>query len=87
MMMHLNCHALWLLACPILKLLEVCIQHWVKPTLHSLVTGTVAELTRQRPYLVLENAFLRQQLIVLSQDKKRPPRTNQDRQLLVLLAR
>jgi putative transposase len=37
--------------------------------------------------LVVENAFLRQQVIVLSREKKRPPLTNHDRRLLVLLAR
>jgi transposase InsO family protein len=36
---------------------------------------------------VLENAFLRQQVTVLSREKKRPPLTNQDRRLLVVLAR
>jgi putative transposase len=51
------------------------------------VLDTVADLTRGRSELVLENAFLRQQVIVLSREKKRPPLTNQDRRLLVLLAR
>jgi putative transposase len=37
--------------------------------------------------LVLENALLWQQAIVLSREKKQPLLTNRDRQLLVLLAR
>jgi hypothetical protein len=52
-----------------------------------LVLGTVADLTRGRSELVLENTFLRQQVIVLSHETKRRPLTNQDRRLLVLLAR
>lgn len=36
---------------------------------------------------MLENAFLRQQVTVLSRARKRPPLTNRDRRLLVLLAR
>jgi putative transposase len=46
----------------------------------------VADPTRGRAELALENAFLRQQVIVLSREKERPPLTNQDRRLLVLLA-
>jgi putative transposase len=70
-----------------LKLLEPSIQSWVKPTNQSLVLGTAADLTRDPAELVLENAFLRQQVIVLSREKKRSPLTNEDRRLLVLLAR
>ncbi len=51
---------LWLLVYPILKLLEPCIQRWVKPTSQSLMLGTVADLTRGWSELVVENAFLRQ---------------------------
>jgi putative transposase len=87
MMMRLIGHLLWLLVYPVLKLLEPCIQRWAKPTNQSLILGTVADLTRGRSELVLENAFLRQQVIVLSREKKRPPLTNKDRRLLVLLAR
>lgn len=45
-MMHLMGRVLWLLVYPILKLLEPCIQRWVKPTNQSVVLGTVADLTR-----------------------------------------
>jgi hypothetical protein len=66
-----------------LKLLVPSFQRWVKPTNQSLVLSTVADLTRNRAELVLENAFLRQQVIVLSREKKRPPLTNKDRRLFV----
>ena len=82
-MLRLVRRVLWILIYPILKLLEPSIQRWVKPTNQSLVLGTVADLTRDRAELLLENAFLRQQVIVSSREKKRPPLTNQDRRLLV----
>ena len=86
-MLRFLCRILWMLIYPILKRLEPPIQRWVKPTNQSLVLGTVADLARDRAELVLENAFLRQQVIVLGREKKRPALTNQDRRLLVLLAR
>jgi putative transposase len=86
-MLRLICRVLWILMYPILKLLAPYIQRWIRPTNQSLVLGTVADLTRGQSELVLENVFLRQQVIVLSREKKRPPLTNQDRRLLVLLAR
>jgi hypothetical protein len=86
-MLRLICRVLWILMYPILKLLAPYIQRWIKPTNQSLMLGTVADLTRGQSELVLENVFLRQQVIVLSREKKRPPLTNQDRRLLVLLVR
>jgi len=44
------------------------------------------DLTRSKPELVLENALLRQQLIVLKRQIKRPKLTWRDRALFVLLA-
>ncbi len=75
-MLRLNCRVLSILMYPILKLLEPSIQRWVKPTNQSLVLGAVAALTRGRSELGLENTFLRQPVIVLSREKKRPPLTN-----------
>jgi hypothetical protein len=48
--------------------------------------GTVADLKRSKPELIAENMFLRQQLIVLERQVKRPKLTQRDRQILVLLA-
>ncbi len=45
-----------------------------------------ADLKRSRSELVAENMFLRQQLIVLERQVKRPKLTQRDRQILVLLA-
>jgi hypothetical protein len=60
---------------------------WLKPPTTSLVFGTFADLTRRRTELLAENALLRQQLIVLHRQVKRPVYRKKDRLLLVLLAR
>jgi hypothetical protein len=49
--------------------------------------GTLADLARSKAELIAENALLRQQLIILKRQVKRPACTNMDRILLVLLAR
>ena len=77
---------LWFIVFPCLKRLEPRIQRWVKPTPSSLIPGTVADLMRSRSELILENAFLRQQVLVLSRQRKRSRLTHQDRRLFVLLA-
>ena len=58
-----------------------------KPAPPSLADGLVTDLLRNKQDLVLENALLRQQLIVLSRTSTRPALTATDRGLLVLLAR
>jgi putative transposase len=60
---------------------------WTKPTNSSPVAGTLTELARTKADLVAENALLRQQLIILRRQVKRPACTKTDRMLLVLLAR
>jgi len=59
---------------------------WTTPRPRSLATGLATDLVRRRRDLLLENAFLRQQVIVLSRTAKRPALTPWDRRLLVLLA-
>jgi putative transposase len=63
------------------------IKGWVKPTTVSLALGAIADLSRSKADLTVENALLRQQLIVLHRQIKRPKLTNDDRIRLVLLAR
>lgn len=53
----------------------------------SLSLGTLADLGRSKAELVAENALLRQQLLILRRQVKRPACTKWDRVLLVLLAR
>ncbi len=59
---------------------------WTTPRPRTLATGLATDLVRRRHDLLLENAFLRQQVIVLSRGSKRPTFTPRDRALLVLLA-
>jgi putative transposase len=60
---------------------------WTKPSNTSLLLGTVTDLVRSKSELVAENALLRQQLIILRRQIKRPACTKKDRLILVLLAR
>jgi hypothetical protein len=60
---------------------------WTKPSHSSLTLGVAADLFRSKPQLVAENALLRQQLIILKRQVKRPACTKADRIALVLLAR
>src|SRR5215210_4473756 len=57
-----------------------------RPAAAPLLTGTLADLARTKPELVAENAFLRQQLLILGRQVRRPRCTTADRALLVLLA-
>ena len=61
--------------------------HWTTPLTSSLPLGTLADLARSKAELIAENALLRQQLIILKRQVKRPACTKRDRILLVLLAR
>src|SRR2546421_5423937 len=45
---------------------------WTKPLNTSLVLGTVTDLFRSKSQLVAENALLRQQLLILHRQVKRP---------------
>jgi putative transposase len=60
---------------------------WTKPSTTALILGTLTDLARSKSELVAENALLRQQLIILLRQLKRPACTNTDRMLLVVLAR
>src|SRR5215469_2895094 len=60
---------------------------WTKPLRTSLPLATLTDLGRSKSELVAENALLRQQLIILRRQVKRPACTKTDRMFLVLLAR
>jgi hypothetical protein len=59
---------------------------WTKPLRTSLPLATLTDLGRSKSEFIAENALLRQQLIILRRQVKRPAYTNTDRILLVLLA-
>jgi len=53
---------------------------------HSITLSTAADLTRREAELIAENALLRQQLIILHRQVKKPCFTPSDRLWFVLLA-
>lgn len=62
------------------------VARWTRPAPLAVAAGAVADAMRSRSALLLENALLRHQLVVLSRAVKRPQLTAADRGLLVLLA-
>ena len=71
---------------PIIIWIQQLIKQWAKPATQSSISGILSDLTRSRSDLVIENALLRQQLIVLNRQVKRPQITNRNRFWLFLLA-
>ena len=63
------------------------LRQWTKPDNYTLILNAALDLTRSKSELVLENALLRQQLIVLKRHTKRLKLTWHDRVLFVLLVR
>jgi hypothetical protein len=63
------------------------IKQWSNPITASIIVGAFLDLRRNRRDLIIENAMLRQQLIVLHRQVKRPHLTQGDRLLMILLAR
>jgi len=51
------------------------------------LAGTLTDLARTKSELIAQNALLRQQLIILGRQVKRPACTRIDRLFLVVLAR
>ncbi len=69
----------------ILLRLQERLKRWIKPATSVLISA-LSDLTRSRTDLGIENALLRQQLIVLNRQIKRPRLTNHDRFRLVFLS-
>ena len=47
------------------SIFRIAVRHWTRPEKRYLVLNAVLDVTRSKPELVLENALLHQQLIVL----------------------
>ena len=69
----------------ILLWLQEHLKRWIKPATSVLISA-LSDLTRSRTDLLIENALLRQQLIVLKRQIKRPQLRNPDRFRLVFLS-
>lgn len=72
---------------PLVGGLRARFRQWTTPLTSSLPLQTLADLGKSKSELVAENALLRQQLIILQRQVKRPAGTKMDRVLLVFLAR
>jgi putative transposase len=75
------------LVCSCFHILQDGFLRWARPLHTSMLLGTLVDLARGKSELVAENALLRQQLIILRRQSKRPVCTKRDRILLVLLAK
>ena len=75
------------LSCRLVDAVQDCIKRWLKPSSFSMAGGSAIDLTRSKTELIAENAFLRQQLIILQRQSKRPKLGNRDWIKLLLLAR
>ena len=62
------------------------LRRWTKPDNHTPIPNAAFDLARSKSELMLQNALLRQQLIVLQRHDKRPTLTWRDRSVMVLLA-
>jgi hypothetical protein len=71
---------------PLIESLNERYKQWTRPDPGSLVTGVLMDVTRSKRDLIAENAFLRQQVIVLKRQTPHPSLTGKDRGWLVLLA-
>ena len=80
------CRSLRSLACRALTAARRRISTWTQPVPLAIAAGAVADSTRSKRDLVVENALLRHQLLVLGRTATRPRLTVADRGLLVLLA-
>ena len=66
--------------------LQARIKSWIQPATPVLSIDLLSDLTHSRTDLLVENGLLRQQLILLKCQVKRPPLSNPDRIRLVLLS-
>lgn len=60
----------------ILDWLQEHVKHWINPVTSVLFIGALSDLIHSRTNLVIETVLLRQQLIVVNRQIKRPQLTN-----------
>ena len=70
---------------PLWQIFQSALRLWTKPDNRSLPLNAVLDLNRTKPELILENALLRQQIIILERQFKRPRLSWRDRTIIVLL--
>ena len=77
---------IWNVCKSVFSRVKEAVKKWTKPAVISLVTDAAADMTKSKKDLVAENAILRQQLIVLKRQVKRPKFNDGDRFRLVFLS-
>jgi hypothetical protein len=77
---------IWNVSKSVFNRVKEAIKTFIKPVTVSLVIGAAADMTKSKKDLVAENAILRQQLIVLKRQAKRPKFNDGDRFRLVFLS-
>jgi hypothetical protein len=70
-----------------LKVILQLVKQYTRPTTATIAIGLLSDLNQNRRELIIENAMLRQQLIVLKRQVKRPQLTQGDRLRLIFLAK
>ena len=77
---------------PLVRLVNRCVEFiqerveaWTTPASSTPVVGALSDMVRTKPELVAENALLRQQLVVLQRQVKRPRFSRWDRLVLLWL--
>ena len=73
-------------AAPLINEVRNFVLEWTKPLKETLVGGLAHDVVKTKTDLVVENTLLRQQLIILKRQVKRPQLKGGDRLLLVVLA-
>src|SRR5258708_24733311 len=78
---------------PLVRLVKGCVAFiqdrvdaWTTVASSASVVGAISDMVRTKPELVVENALLRQQLVVLQRQVKRPRFSRWDRLILLWLA-
>jgi putative transposase len=70
---------------PLWQIFQSTLRLWTKPDNRSLLLDAALDLNRTKSELILENALLRQQIIILERQSKRPRLSWRDRTIIVLL--
>jgi hypothetical protein len=63
---------------PLFLRLKQALKNWTRPTSFAATAAPLADLKRTRTDLLIENALLRHQIVVLTRHSKRPQLTNTD---------
>jgi len=70
---------------PLCQVVKQRLRQWTRPDNHTPIWNAALDITRSKSELILENALLHQQLIILQRQAKHPKLTWRDRSLTVLL--